>query len=175
MTTTLEPYKKQIAEFALPRYCELPDLGLYMNQLIQYIESVLAPLSVRDESPLTTSMVNNYVKQKVLKPAIKKRYDREQIACLLVICLLKPVYTLSAIDHLLSLQSQVASRAEAFDSFVNEYEHALQAVFLGTQEQGNGIAIVDPTTDHALLHAAVIACAYKLFVEKELSSNERKL
>ena len=61
-------------DFHMPRYDEIPDIDLYMDQLLVYIDKVLAPLSVNEqEKALTTSMVNNYVKQGILPATVKKR------------------------------------------------------------------------------------------------------
>ncbi len=38
---------------------------------------------------ITKSMINNYVKHTVIKPAINKKYNKEHIATLFVICILK--------------------------------------------------------------------------------------
>ena len=52
-----------ISEFRLPRYRELTDVGLYLEQVVRLLNSYLAPLG---EGELTASMVSNYVKQKLL-------------------------------------------------------------------------------------------------------------
>lgn len=57
-----------IAAFRLPRYAQIPEVGLYLEQVVRYINARLAPLG---ESELTGSMVSNYVKQKLV-PAPQK-------------------------------------------------------------------------------------------------------
>lgn len=57
-----------IAAFRLPRYAQIPEVGLYLEQVVRYINARLAPLG---EPELTGSMVSNYVKQKLV-PALKK-------------------------------------------------------------------------------------------------------
>ena len=46
--------------FRLPRYAQIPDVGLYLEQVVRYVNTHLAPLG---EPELTSSMVSNYVKQ----------------------------------------------------------------------------------------------------------------
>ena len=48
-----------IEEFRLPRYAQIPDVGLYLEQVVRYVNSHLAILG---EPALTSSMVSNYVK-----------------------------------------------------------------------------------------------------------------
>ena len=59
----LERWINEIAEIHLPRWDELPELDLYMDQVVTLVERYLNPLmSQSKEKLLTKSMVNNYVK-----------------------------------------------------------------------------------------------------------------
>ncbi|MFQ7058586.1 MAG: DUF1836 domain-containing protein [Turicibacter sanguinis] len=42
-------------------------------------------------------MLNNYVKQKVVSPPLNRRYNEKHLAYLIVVCLLKQVYSLTEI------------------------------------------------------------------------------
>lgn len=57
-----------IAAFRLPRYAQIPEVGLYLEQVVRYINARLAPLG---EPELTGSMVSNYVKQKLVPAPLK--------------------------------------------------------------------------------------------------------
>ena len=46
----------QVQGFRMPRYRELPDMGLYLEQTVKYINNVLQPLGGTE---LTGSMVSN--------------------------------------------------------------------------------------------------------------------
>ena len=50
----------QISEFRMPRYREIPDVGLYLDQTVKYMNRYLAPLGCME---ITTSMVSNYVRR----------------------------------------------------------------------------------------------------------------
>ena len=65
--------------FRLPRYEEIPTVGLYLEQTTKYISQYLDPL---EENCLTNSMIANYVKRKLIANPVKKQYGREQIAYL---------------------------------------------------------------------------------------------
>ena len=58
-----------IAPFRLPRYAQIPDIGLYLEQVVRYVNAYLAPLG---EPELSPSMVSNYVKQRLI-PAPQKK------------------------------------------------------------------------------------------------------
>ena len=69
--------------------------------MLSLVERYLRGYPGFDERGLTASMVNNYVKQGALPPPQKKRYSREHLAKLLVICLLKTSLPISAIHQLM--------------------------------------------------------------------------
>ena len=58
-----------IAAFRLPRYAQIPEVGLYLEQVVRYINARLAPLG---EPELTGSMVSNYVKKGIISHPVKK-------------------------------------------------------------------------------------------------------
>ena len=93
-----ELISQSIAKFHLPRYKEIPDVGLFLEQVTKYINEYLKPL---DDISLTGSMISNYVKMKLIDNPIKKQYGRDQIAHLFFIALFKPVLTLDEINKLL--------------------------------------------------------------------------
>ena len=65
--------KQQIAEsvrhFRLPRYEEIPNVGLYLEQVTKYISEYLDPIQ---EGALTASMISNYVKKHLIDTAQKR-------------------------------------------------------------------------------------------------------
>ena len=74
------------------RWQELPDFDLYMDQVIGLIEKSLSFLKLdEDDKIVTSTMINNYVKAKLVSPPIKKKYSREHVAYFTVICFLKRV------------------------------------------------------------------------------------
>lgn len=66
-----------IAAFRLPRYAQIPEVGLYLEQVVRYINARLAPLG---EPELTGFMVSNYVKQKLVPAPLKAVYSRTSCA-----------------------------------------------------------------------------------------------
>uniref|UniRef100_UPI003A952E65 DUF1836 domain-containing protein n=1 Tax=Hominenteromicrobium sp. TaxID=3073581 RepID=UPI003A952E65 len=76
--------------FAPIEWEAIPDLGLYMDQVVTYVATALAPLYGEEPKDLlTSSMVNNYVKQSLLPRPQGKKYYREHLAMLLMITSLK--------------------------------------------------------------------------------------
>ena len=74
-------------------WSQLPDIELYMDQVLSYM--VRQHVGPENEELLTAAMVNNYIKKGLLPRAKGKKYDREHIAYLTAICLLKQVISVS--------------------------------------------------------------------------------
>lgn len=81
----------------------LPDLGLYMDQVITYIQKECRGLYPADERVVTPAMVNNYVKFGLVDRPIGKKYGREQLAQLIVLVTLKGVATMDELKRLIAL------------------------------------------------------------------------
>lgn len=94
-----------LVDFKMPRFEDLPTVGLYRDQVIGIVEQTLSPLGTCiDGELLTPSMVNNYVKAGLIAAPVKKLYNREHVARLLVICIFKQVLSIQAIATLFKIQ-----------------------------------------------------------------------
>ncbi len=157
---------KKITNFHIPRWNELPNIDIYSDQLVTYIEKYLNPYIGSSESPvITKTMINNYVKQKVIHAPIKKKYRKDHIALLFVICTLKQVYSISDISSLISFAGNTTKLISAYDQFACELENAVMAVFNGDNYE----ITTDISIEHKLLKSVVLSFANKLYVEKFLS------
>ena len=67
----------------------IPDFGLYMDQVITFVDRQCKTLFIEGERVFTPAMVNNYVKSGLVDRPIDKKYGREHLAQLLMICILK--------------------------------------------------------------------------------------
>lgn len=122
----IELIKTSFSEYKLPRWDELPEIDFYMDQVIEFTEKHLS-LFLSDESGklISPSIVNNYVKNKIIPPPIKKRYSREHIAFLLIICILKPIMPISSIQILINSRIQNKPLEEIYNNFCDEQEASL--------------------------------------------------
>ena len=98
-----------LAAQRLPRWDELPDIDLYLDQVLTLLDKYLGPfLPENGGHALTASMINNYVKLRIVPAPVKKRYGRVQLAYLLVIGLLKQVLPIPDVKTLLESQFEGA-------------------------------------------------------------------
>lgn len=119
---------KLFGTFKMPRWSELPEIELYMDQVISVADKYLGALSSSSDPVLTPSMINNYVKNHILPPPVKKKYSREHLAKLMVICVLKPVMEISAIADVINLSEKLFGTARMLDDFSAMFEERLCAL-----------------------------------------------
>lgn len=81
----------------------IPNLDLYMDQVITLFEEKLGHTKRSEEDKLLTkTMINNYAKDRLLMPAKKKKYTREHIILMILLYELKQILTISDIKLLFS-------------------------------------------------------------------------
>jgi len=117
-----------IAAFRLPRYAQIPEVGLYLEQVVRYINARLAPLG---EPELTGSMVSNYVKQKLVPAPQKKLYTAEHLARLLFIAVVKPVVPLEGLRLMFSIQEECYPLQTAYDCAARSRLPSTRSVWTG--------------------------------------------
>ena len=118
--------KVMVADYRLPRYAELPNVGLYLEQVAKYINGFLEPIGCTE---ITTSMISNYVKKGIIPPPEKKQYYSDHIAHLIFIAVAKNVLSLDNIHKLFLMQRETYSIHVAYDYFCMEFENMLSYVF----------------------------------------------
>ncbi|MBQ4537433.1 MAG: DUF1836 domain-containing protein [Lachnospiraceae bacterium] len=82
---------------------EVPDIELYMDQVTTFMDNKLRS-SVRhpgDDKILTKTMINNYAKNDLLPPPVKKKYSREHVLVLIFIYYYKGILSITDIQSLL--------------------------------------------------------------------------
>ena len=134
-------YLKNVSDFKLPEYKELPSVSLYMEQVLTYVNGILATLSPEQEKSLTSFMVNNYVKAGMVEEPDKKKYSRNQIGYLLAISLLKQTVSMSDLSVLLELDDGVSNDKESlYRFFADMQSFIISETSRKTLQKADGIA-----------------------------------
>lgn len=148
-----------------PRWNELPDLDLYMDQVVSVLNKVLKQITLSDQEKIvTSSMINNYVKHGIVKAPIKKKYERTHLAYLIAVCVLKRVYSMEEIATLISIQMNHYPTDKAYDLFCEEFENCFNSIFTGQDYH-------PASTDSKymmLLRSAVESVVLALFIQKQV-------
>lgn len=108
---------------------EIPDIDLYMDQILGFLKERLAPYEREENSGvLTKTMINNYVKAKVIERPRKKKYGRKQLERLIMLYHLKNVLTLKDIGELFGLSEAAEDFGyEMFREFERDHLSRLRA------------------------------------------------
>lgn len=173
------PHNERYLSFRCPRWGELPELELYMDQVLFVLEKNLHLFgeSVDDENKkedddsknmtvITQTMVNNYVKNKLIPPPKKKKYSRLHLAYLHIICVGKRILSMTEIKSVLDILTGAYTPEEAYDLFCDEIEHALKYTFGGESPVN-----ADESLEGArrVLSAFAKAFSYKIYAQNAIN------
>ncbi len=158
--TAQEERSVQAVNVALPAWEMLPDIGLYMDQVITLMERTFSPALPKGE--ITKSMVNNYVKVGLLPRPVSKKYDREHLAVLLMIGVLKQALSMEGIARMLALLCRPGI-CEGYTRFALEVRRFEKALSEGRIEMDAGKTSPQEQALHAGIAAAMCTiCANRL-------------
>lgn len=149
-----------ISCFHLPRYQEIPTVGLYLDQVTRFVNEYLSAL---DCPAITPSMVSNYVKRNVIPGPSKKSYGPESIAYLIFVSFAKTVMTMDDIRLLEDVQHETYDPQVAYDYFCDEFENLLQVVF-GLKQAPDKLGVTH-TSAKNLLNSALLSLVHKIYLE----------
>ena len=149
--------------FRLPRYHEIPDVGLYLEQTTKYVNQCIRPLGFED---MTSSMIRNYVKQGLITNPIHKQYSANQIAHLVALALLKQVTPLEHINDLFMILNQRGTYTVpvAYDYFCEEMENILYFRF-GLKESVDDVGVTS-SLEKEMLRSAITALSHIVYLNR---------
>ena len=153
--------KSAIRGFHLPRYQDIPNMGLYLEQTTRYVNHFLAPLGCME---VTASMISNYVKKGLISSPVKKLYYADQIAYLFFIVIAKQVLPMENIIALSERQRKTYTIPVAYDYFCLELENMLHYVF-GLSDSVDTIGVTD-SQEKTMLRSVIIAAAQIIYLDR---------
>lgn len=163
----LAQWLEELERFDLPDWDSLPELDLYMDQVILLLTRYLAPIDRdSDERSITASIINNYVRMKVMPPPVKKKYGRVHLAYLLIFCTLKQSLSIASIQRLLPMGIDEGEVERIYTNFVRQYQEAKTAF-----SQYSEMILPDALADDSLIiFAAVVSNLSKALTESLLTA-----
>ena len=175
LSACLDSWQKNMAAYQLPTWEELPDLELYMDQVVALVGRYLALLAKdqAEEPVLTPSAVNNYVRMKIMPAPVKKRYSRIHLAYLIAICFLKQSMPMVSIQKVFPMgledgqvQSLYTSIAQIFCQTTSKFSQIALTLSGNILQTRPASAF---TENELILSCAVSATLYKLLTEQLLT------
>ena len=161
-----------LKELKLPRYKDLPDFGIYSEQLVEIVNKALEAMFDKDNK-LTKSMVNNYVKHKIMPSPIKKRYFRNHIVYCIVITVFKNNLSIAEIDGGILHELKKSSIEESYNYFCDKIESVMRLIIDILDKQDDPDTKMTATIDVDLdkrngLTLAIVSVCTKVITQKLL-------
>ncbi|MBQ4557215.1 MAG: DUF1836 domain-containing protein [Clostridia bacterium] len=117
----------ELSDFSLPTYDSLPEIDLYMDQLTGYLNKLLCRICrSEDGTPLTQNRINNYVKDGRIARPVQKKYGRDQIAMLYMLCCTKQNLQLPEASSLLAMLGEDGTE-HLYESFRTQQEQIVKS------------------------------------------------
>lgn len=156
---------------------QLPDFALYMDQVLSYMDRQV--IRFDDEDALTAAMVNNYTKNGLVPRAAGKKYNREHLAYLTAICVLKHVMSTRDMDLLIREELQGRRSVEAgYAAFCASLDKALTLTAQEMEERGEQEDLADAAIHFALISYAAGAASSRyvslLRAQQEAEASSKK-
>lgn len=179
----LRRWEKYLNEYRLPKWEEIPNIGLYMEQVLALLCEYLdyLPPELKEEQFITAAAINNYVRRHLMPEPVKKRYYRVHIAYLIMICSLKQSLSISTMQTILPAGIPEERVHSIYDAYV--FRHRLSAEYFVEQVRMCAAGILDHeiesefsvnSTEELILSSAVVSGFAKLLSEKLLLLSERQ-
>ena len=169
----LRRWDKFITDYHLPDWNAIPDLGLYMDQVIvlleQYLSFIPAPTGMKERF-VTSSTINNYVRLKIMPAPVKRKYHRVHIAYLIMILTMKQSLSISDVQKVIPPDSSEEEVRAVYQDYSEKFRRL--ALFFNQQVQtgAEGIRTPGQTGDNAVellvIESALIAGFSKILAEK---------
>ena len=164
-------WEHYLNNYRLPAWKELPDIGLYMDQVIALLSQYLDFIPVEDmkhEKPVAPTTINNYVRLKVMPAPEKRKYYRIHIAFLIMIFTLKQGASISSLQQLLPAND---AGEEEVRAYYTDYVERLQFACALFTNQVRAVAqkAFDPQNPQSITDQAVETLVIQSVLNSALS------
>lgn len=161
-----------MTNYSLPTWDMLPDIELYMDQVVSLVTKYLdvPSTTIVFNKPVTSSMINNYVKLGIIPPPKRKKYSKIHLAYLLIVCTLKQTLDMSTIQQIIPVELDEEAVRKTYDSFVKNQHTAFNYVFSQTRKVADPIFTLEGNNqdrmNDLIMQVSVSANLFKLLTEK---------
>ena len=173
--TSFGRWKNVLENYNMPTWDELPAFDLYMDQVIVLMSRYMEVFNMsndKDRGVVTSSMINNYVKLKIMPPPVKKRYSKVHIAYLLMISSLKQALSISHIQKIIPNPIPEQEVRKIYENFAenirvafNDTHELIIKKYLPQIEKSD---YSEECMDKFILQSSVFAGALRVLAEKAI-------
>ena len=167
----LAELKRLLLEQRPDGWDDLPDIPLYMDQVVSYLSRQL--FSFGEGDALTPAMINNYMKDGLLERANGKKYDQVHLAYLTAITALKQVMSVREMKVLTTVGREMGEPDKQYGYFCRYLDEALSDTARHIDENTADRELPKLVLDLALRsYASMIACHQALAILARQSGHE---
>ena len=175
----LRRWEKYLDDYRLPAWEEIPDIGLYMDQVVTLVTGYLdyMPPELKEEQVITPAAINNYVRKKIIPEPVKKKYYRSHIACLIMVCTLKQSLSIPTLKTMIPMGLSEEELKKVYSAYVIRHRLACTYFLKQVRIAAGGILdhgpearseITTSDTNDLISTVAVISGFARLMAEKLL-------
>lgn len=176
----LRRWEKYLNNYRLPEWDTIPNIGLYMEQVIALLKEYLdyLPPELKEQQFITAATINNYVRKKIVPMPVKKKYYRTHIAYLIIICSLKQSLSIPTLQTMIPVDLSEDELRDFYASY--SHRHSLASKYFVDQVKITASGILDYDSDsematgrtEELITSSAIVCGFaRLLAEKLLLLN----
>ncbi|MBR0357667.1 MAG: DUF1836 domain-containing protein, partial [Clostridia bacterium] len=168
----LRRWENYLNDFRLPQWDELPDMDLYMDQVVMLLQRYLnfLPEDEHGNAAITASIINNYVRLKIMPPPQKKKYTRVHMAYLIMVCSLKQSVNIPYIQKMLPLGLPEAEVRRIYEGYVKTHHDMCLAFVQLVRAAGDDVlhspAAQSVDVERLIYSSAIVSGFSKLLTEK---------
>ena len=169
----LARWDRFITDYHLPDWEAIPDLGLYLDQVIvlleQYLTFIPTPAGSKEKF-VTSSTINNYVRLKIMPAPVKRKYHRIHIAYLIMILTMKQSISISDVQKTIPADIPEEEVRATYQEYSEKFRHI--ALFFNQQVQDAAEDIRTPdqpgeaAVSRLVIESTLIAGFSKILAEK---------
>ena len=174
----LRRWETYLHDYRLPSWEEIPNLGLYMEQVIALLRQYLdyLPPELKDEQFITAATINNYVRNRFMPEPCRKKYYRVHIAYLIMICTLKQTLSIGTLHSMIPVGLSEQEVCEIYSAYAEKHrlaaEYFIQQVRLAAgpilAHERTQCALATSETSELISEIAILSGLSRLLAEKLL-------
>jgi len=172
LAASFNEMQENLREYSLPLWDALPDIELYMDQVISILGKYLAIYyeTIGAEKWITSSMINNYVKLGIIPAPVKKKYSKTHLAYLLIICTLKQTLDMATIQKIIPVDLETEAVMKTYNAFVENqrkaYQYVTENIRVVAEPILNRTDSSEKRINDLLMQVAASANIFKILTEK---------
>jgi hypothetical protein len=163
---------------------EMPNIDLYMDQLTTFMDERLKKTTRHPETDkiLTKTMINNYAKNDLLPPPVRKKYSKDHLILLIFIYYLKNILSINDIQTLIEplkarfhLSDDELNLAKIYSTAYELQSDALEPViedlkkkYARSLDTFDDIKLSDEERKSMQMFSFIIELSYDVYVKKLL-------